>query len=351
MAVAIVFWCDDLDGAERETEAALEYVRARGDFLGSAYLLLGRSIPRFWRGSVADAAADAEAAARAWRGGWSVSRVIASYWHALALLEQGALSEAEAALGELEPGWPPYHVACWHSARGRLALARGDARTARVAMREAEAVAVTAPLLRNGITYPWRSDAALAAHAAGDREDALRLVQENLANARAFGAPRSLGIALRAAGLVHGSDHGLACLEEATQVLEDSPSELEWCRALVDLGAARRRAGARAEAREPLRHALDLARRLGARALEERAFEELRAAGARPRRRDLSGPDALTPTERRVAEMAADGMANPEIAQVLFVSRKTIEWHLGHVYSKLGVTSRGDLRTALGSAV
>ena len=101
------------------------------------------------------------------------------------------------------------------------------------------------------------------------------------------------------------------------------------------------------EAREPLRLAVDLAQRCGATALEEWAFDELRAAGARPRRRRISGADALTPAERRVAELAAAGRLNREIAETLVVTLDTVEYHLRHVYRKLGIASRSRLAEAL----
>ena len=113
-----------------------------------------------------------------------------------------------------------------------------------------------------------------------------------------------------------------------------------------DLGAAIRLAGDPAEARTLLGRGQELAMSCGATALVDRARDELRAAGARPRRTALSGVDSLTPSERRVARMAADGMINREIAQALFVTEKTVETHLGNTYAKLGVRSRTELQGA-----
>ena len=92
---------------------------------------------------------------------------------------------------------------------------------------------------------------------------------------------------------------------------------------------------------------MDLASRCGARSLADRGATELRATGARPRRYVRWGLEALTPSERRVAGMAAAGMSNAEIAQALFVSRKTVETHLGSVYSKLDLSGRQGLAAAL----
>jgi DNA-binding CsgD family transcriptional regulator len=108
-----------------------------------------------------------------------------------------------------------------------------------------------------------------------------------------------------------------------------------------------RRRGRRAEARDILRQALDLADRAGAGLIAARAREEIAAAGGRPRRVRLTGVDSLTPSELRVARMAASGMGNPEIAQALFVTRRTVESQLGAVYRKLDIASRKQLPDAL----
>ncbi|HZB74630.1 MAG TPA: helix-turn-helix transcriptional regulator, partial [Solirubrobacteraceae bacterium] len=114
--------------------------------------------------------------------------------------------------------------------------------------------------------------------------------------------------------------------------------------------AALRRANRRAEARESLRAGMELAGRCGADALSQRAHEELLVAGARPRRLMFSGPEALTPSERRVAELAAEGQSNREIAQALFVTTKTVEVHLTSAYRKLDIGSRVQLAGALAPA-
>jgi len=160
---------------------------------------------------------------------------------------------------------------------------------------------------------------------------------EMLSQAEGWGTARAIGMALHAAGR----------LEEAVAMLEASPARVEYAHALVDLGASLRRANRRAAARDPLRLALDVADSCGAEPLAERARHELHAAGGRPRRPRTSGVDSLTPSERRIAEMAAGGLSNPEIAQALFVTRKTVEAHLGNAYRKLDIRSRGELPAAL----
>jgi DNA-binding CsgD family transcriptional regulator len=133
-------------------------------------------------------------------------------------------------------------------------------------------------------------------------------------------------------------------------VLEDSPARVERARVLADLGAALRRDGQRRAAREHLRQASELAERCGAHALVAFAEEELAASGARLQRMPLSGVAALTPAERRVATLAATGLTNPQIAQRLFLSVKTVEMHLGRTYRKLDLQGRGELEAALDPA-
>ena len=103
-----------------------------------------------------------------------------------------------------------------------------------------------------------------------------------------------------------------------------------------------------AEAKELLACALDLAAGCGA-ARAARTREELVAAGARPRRERLSGGEALTASERRVAQMAATGMTNREIAQALFVTMKAVALHLTRAYEKLDIAGRAQLSHALGA--
>ena len=186
--------------------------------------------------------------------------------------------------------------------------------------------------------------------AAGNPAEARRLADSELQDARRAGLPRPAGIALRTRGMLEGGQPGLRDLREAAELAAANGARLEHARALVEFGAALRRANQRTAAREPLRNGPALAYRCGATRLAERARAELLAAGARPRRGALTGLEALTTSERRVAELAAAGMSNPEIAQALLVTLNTVEGHLRHVYQKLSISSRGQLPAALRSA-
>src|SRR5439155_15900310 len=116
--------------------------------------------------------------------------------------------------------------------------------------------------------------------------------------------------ALRAKGMVENGEAGMRLLAESVETLRGSPARLELAHSLTQLGSALRRANRRVEAREPLKEALEIVHRAGATPLADRAREELAASGAKPRREMLSGVESLTPSELRVARMAADGMGN-----------------------------------------
>jgi DNA-binding CsgD family transcriptional regulator len=177
-----------------------------------------------------------------------------------------------------------------------------------------------------------------------DRDEALALAEQELADAEAGGLARPRGIALRAVGLITAGDEGIERLRESVAVLAGSPARYEQARSLVDLGAALRRSGRRAECREPLEAGMELAHACGAERLLARAREELLAAGARPRRIVRTGFAALTASERRVVRLAAEGRANAEIAQALYVSVKTVETHLSNAYRRLGLSGPGSRR-------
>ena len=185
--------------------------------------------------------------------------------------------------------------------------------------------------------------------ASGQPEEALELVAHDVAAALAAQRPGSLGMALRRRALAQHEPHvAIATLREAVAALEgtDLRRELGW--ALHDLGARLRIRGDRVEAREPLRKALELAARTESALLARHAHAELDASGARPRRERLEGVEALTPAERRVAQLAAEGLTNRQIAETLWVTLKTVEVHLGRSYGKLGISGRGKLAAALG---
>jgi len=345
-----LLYTDRLDEGVRLLDATIADARRRGAVFHFSSLTMTRAVFQYARGALVEAEADGRAGLDAlphqnvWF--WPATHG----WLAQILVERGLIDEAAALLDTVETSVAPDAFSCAPVLRARalLAAARGDHHAALD-----HALGLGAALAAFGHTNPpasypaWRSLAALEHHALGETGDALAMVREEVELARAWGAPRTLGRALRIFGLIQGGDDGIALIREAVAVLESSPARLEHAYALANLGAALRRANHRAEAREPLRLALELAQRSGATLLAEQAHEELIATGARPRRVVQSGADSLTPSERRIAAMAAEGISNREIAQALFVTLRTVEMHLSNAFRKLGVSSRTQLTTAL----
>jgi DNA-binding CsgD family transcriptional regulator len=258
------------------------------------------------------------------------------------LIERAELGEAERLLSEtgLAAADSPLLLFTFlMAARARLRAAEGRTQQA---VAELIALGERMARVRSPALVPWRSQAALAL-AGDDPDQAWRLAREELELARVFGAPRTLGVALRAAALTGPRNERVPLLYEAVAVLEASPARLEHARALVELGGELRRQGKRSEAPGTLGRGMDSAQACGATALAELAREELRASGARPRRLALTGVDALTGAERRVADLAAQGLSNRQIAHRLVVSLATVETHLRHVFQKLDIGSRQQL--------
>ena len=352
-ATLTLLWAERYAQVRPLLDASIAQARITGD---SGRLALGLAT-RGWlslrRGDLCAAEGDVRAALAATElPAPPLYRVLNGALLIKALIDQGELDVAAEVLApldsEAEGGSLP--AAVLRFARGRLRVGQG-----RIAEGLGDFLAVGARLTRGVVIcpgfLPWRSEAALAQLALGEREQARRLAEEELELAQAFGAPRALGVSKRAAGVIAGGDRGASLVREAIDAFERGDARLERARALADLGALLRRRNRRTEARELLREALDAAHRSGAKALADRAETELRATGARPRRVVLTGLDSLTASERRIAELAGQGLTNREIAQTLFITARTVEGHLTSVFRKLGVDSRDQLPAALSSDV
>jgi len=230
--------------------------------------------------------------------------------------------------------------------RGRLRIAEGRAAEGIEDVLGAADRLASWGVVNPGL-YRWHTDVVLALRATGGAERAAELAAEQLRLAEAWGAPHTVAEALRSVALLAPGEEQVERLEAAREALGDSGARLLRARLLADHGAALRRANSRAAARPVLTEALDLARASGAAVLAERAHTELWATGARPRRPLRTGRDNLTPSELRIAGLAATGLSNAEIAQELFITVKTVEMHLGRCYRKLDIGSRRDLGGAL----
>jgi DNA-binding CsgD family transcriptional regulator len=378
----LLIWADELQAAEQALDRFGDVARAIGATPAIAAELAMRGELALARGNVGQAEPDVRAAVEALRQSGLLLAVAADWLGLLVelLIERGELDAAERELvADGMDGAVPdlFYAGRVLHARARLRFAQG---------RHAEAAADFAELSRRGrrdgiknlTALHSAAEAAIALVRLGEGRSARGIVELALETARAWGAamsislaglgggnparalaylyrrgarawgtPRVIGIGLHATGVVRGGEKGIALLREAVATLEDSPARLEHAKALTDLGAALRRANRRAEAREPLRAALEMARRGGALAVAKRAHEELEATGEKLRPLAATGVESLTPSERRIADLAAEGLTNRQIAQTLFLSIKTVESHLRGAYRKLDISSRGELGAAL----
>jgi DNA-binding CsgD family transcriptional regulator len=348
-ACFVVANAGELEEAVGMCDAAVGEARRRGSPMGYATACYWRLLVQYRLGRLAEAVADGEAVIEAAALGWTVAPAGAAGLLAICLLDREEPGPAQALLARFSPDPESAHDATnarFHEASAHLALAQGQPRRALDALKECERLHAAAGCM-NPAVLDWRSPAALAHARLDDHARAEEIAGENVSLARAFGERRALGMAQRTCGLVAPTEERGALLEEAVATLRTTPAELELARTLLELGAHLRRTGAARASREPLREALTLAVRCQAGAAAQRARDELAASGARPRRTALRGPDALTPAERRVALLAADGMTTRQIAQSLFVTPKTVEKHISNTYDKLGVNSRDALADAL----
>ncbi|WP_425471107.1 helix-turn-helix transcriptional regulator [Saccharothrix variisporea] len=353
VALVALISADGVEDARQEIDRAKKRVHRHGSPVEFA-MVCNPAIFLHWQlGDVAFVEAEAEGVLAALSQEDPVAHVIASratatHFGAYGALERGDVDGAAGLLDRFaaeHSDVPSVIPTIWlHEPRAAVALARGNPDLAR-----AEAFAQRDRLHAVGVDPPtisWRAPAVRALLLLGEHREARALADELLAVARKWNTPTEVGAALRV--LAHADpDNRLDLLTESTTVLDRSPARLHLARALVDLGEALRVAGRRTEARDPLHRAADLATDCGSTALRTRAAAALEALGDRPRKPVSAGVEALTASERRVADLAVTGRANREIAQELFVTPKTVENHLGRIYTKLGINGRRELARAL----
>jgi len=342
MATYVLLTCEETVEARATIEQALADGHRRGSAFGRAGALGCRSVLAMVEGRPGDAEVDARSAA-----GGAIPPIMVpvnASFRVRALTEQGKLEEAEAemvAAGiEHSPGgptvlrWIPWGRAVLHEAQGDAAAVRAD----------------VAPLEDDDRTgrsmkaLSWRALLARAIARSGYSEEADRLATRHLEWAEWWGRSAALGTAQRSYALAGPPEERIERMSVAVETLASSPTRTEEAKARTELGVALLRSGRKGDGQKQLEAGLEIATDCGARTTAQAAVEELDIAGAAHRRLAF---DELTASERRVAEYAAEGWTNREIAEELFVTPKTVENHLTRVYSKLGVGSRRDLGTAL----
>jgi DNA-binding CsgD family transcriptional regulator len=270
---------------------------------------------------------------------------------ALAQLAADEPHEADRTLSDHGLGGPlPEHVLFFTAlyTRGCVRLALGEPAAALEDLLEfgAREERWAAP---NACAYPWRRVAVSALRQLDRLDEARSLAAEQAELGERWGTPRAHALGRLALGLVAPDREGSRELFAEAAELAAAEAPLLRVEALIELGRSLRQSGERAAAREPLREAFAEAESRGALRLTRMAQAELRAARGRPPKRTRAD-DELTPSERRIAELAAAGASNREIAAQLFLSVRTVETHLTSAYRRLGVASRRQLPGALASA-
>ncbi|MGW5651600.1 LuxR C-terminal-related transcriptional regulator [Streptomyces humi] len=337
-AATVAQWADELDEADRLVDRGLAVQRP--DVLHPMHHALLNC-----RADIAAARADHTRPAAVPE---SVSPTNVDAHTLVALVETGRADRAERLVAglDLREAADSWELNRFLYARGVVRAAAGDPAAALHDFlecgRRQSAREVISPLVT-----PWRTAAAECRLALGRPLEAIALAEEELRLARVWDTPRTVGRALRVLGTATGGRRGLELTEEAVRLLRDTATAgTEPALALLALGRQLTAAGEAARARDCLREAAEHAERLGAVRLVELAEHSLRQGGTRsPRRR--TGAASLTGSERRIAELAAEGRTNVEIAALLHLARRTVETHLTHTYRKLGIRRRTDLRLAL----
>lgn len=237
-----------------------------------------------------------------------------------------------------------------HLAQGEVAAALGDAESAVAHFTRAGTLAPDAGVDR----VPWRAGAALAHLRNGDPRTAAVLAREHVELARRSGSPYAMAGALRALAAVDPGPDRVQHLLRARAVLAGTTAERLAAQIDTDLAGLlllSHAPDAEERALALLRGAEDHAGRQELWPLQSRVRRLLDRLGEQPRKVQTEAMAALTVSERRVARMAADGMTNRQIAAELVVTVKAVEWHLSHVYRKLGISSRSMLASTLGVSV
>src|SRR5215831_12810993 len=328
----------DNDGAHAISARQVQLIRDAGALAELPLYLSALGLASVWMGDFAGAAANIAEAD-------SVAAATGSQFAPYTLLRlralQGREAEASAAIGHAAAGGPS---AALYAQWAATVLYNGLGRYEEAAAAARQASSNTFEYWVSVWVLPELVEAAMRA---GDVELASDALERLTETTQPCGTDFALGIEARSRALLN---HGAAAdnlYREAIDRLLRTRLRPELARAHLLYGEWLRRQGRRADAREQLRAAHDLFTAIGMAAFAERARSELMATGEKVRKRSAGSPDQLTPQERQIARLARDGLSNPEIGAQLFLSARTVEWHLRKVFTKRGISSRRQLRAAL----
>jgi DNA-binding CsgD family transcriptional regulator len=348
----LLCWSGRWDDARREWEGYMEWSRGRGRILNvsiahSFLAEVDRMSGRLY---------DSEALART---GWEIAQLpegLSPYrWSAMmnlaaTLLARGDLEGFTVLMGDFDLSMGPTEVPVnpWPlELRAYLRKEQGDLEGSLEDFLKLGDALEHKSWLNPSLPPHWRQEATELLAALGRADEAREIISVAEDRANAFGAPHTIASVLRARAMIEPSKRAIGTLKKSIALFETAGPPHELARSLLALGGHLRRAGDRSEAREMLGRALEIAHVCGAGSLEKKIRDELAAAGARPRRVARTGVGALTASELRTAKLASSGLSNREVAERLFVSVRTVETHLTHVYEKLAITGRRALADTL----
>jgi DNA-binding CsgD family transcriptional regulator/tetratricopeptide (TPR) repeat protein len=328
----------DNDGAHAISARQVQLIRDIGALAELPLYLSALGLTSAWMGDFAGAAslvAEAD----------SVAAATGSHFAPYTLLRlralQGREAEASAAIEHAAAGGPGVAIyAHWAAA----VLYNGLARYEEAAWSARQATSNAFEYWVSVWALPELVEAAARARDADLARDALERLIETT---EPCGTDVALGIEARSRALLSDGVAADNLYHEAIDRLGRSRLRPELARAHLLYGEWLRRQGRRVDAREQLRTAHDMFAAIGMEAFAERAHSELMATGEKVRRRSTGTRDELTPQEEQIARLARDGLSNPEIGVQLFLSARTVEWHLRKVFTKLGISSRRQLQAAL----
>jgi len=350
MAIGALTWASQYDESQALLTAAVEDAQVRGSSMAFATASSCRGYARMRMGLVTEAILDFEAALEQRAQGWSAYLALVLAGLVECRIARGELDRALGFADDLEAlaHTPGLSGAFATHALADLADAHGDHE--RAAQLYAEVGRLVADRMDNPAVLAWRSGRALALIRLGQGREAAVLARENAQKAKSFGSPYAVAQALRTLAAVDPAVDRLGLLREALAVLEGGRSlrlEAQIATDLAGMTVLLQDATDDSDVVRLLRKAEAHAQFQELRPLGERVQRLLERIGEPVRRSTSDAVNQLTVSERRVADLAASGMSNRQIAQQLFVTVKAVEWHLSNVYRKLGIRSRTRLPAVL----
>ncbi|MFJ8630381.1 ATP-binding protein [Streptomyces sp. NPDC093568] len=345
-----LYLADEVKPVEAVLTALLEHAQRRGQAWNSALASTTRAQVHMWTGNIAQALADAQLAFDLVHRDLHVKSAVGPHCTlADVLVLRGDARRAEEVLDlirrpRLDQFALESHTYMMSRARTRAALGDLEGALGHL-VRCGDSLAEAG--IGNPVLAPWWYDAAQLLAELGRHGEGRDVVDRVTPAVRRWGTSRARGMLALARGVLTPGDSGIDELTEAARLLDDSPGRLEHARAEYLLGLRLLERGDAESARERLRRSIDIAVLCGDRLLLDQAVPALGAAGGRLRRGTESPTDALSGSERQVAERAVAGATNREIAEALFLTQRTVEFHLTSVYRKLGIRGRGELAAVL----